>query len=79
MRVKYVVIYHNTSTSDRGLDLEFTARCAKAGGPTDKTICTDVTVESGEVEPSSLGAALLTPLPFWALSLAWIALGIWFL
>ncbi|KAI1908120.1 hypothetical protein LOZ53_004312 [Ophidiomyces ophidiicola] len=77
MRVKYVVIYHNTTASDGGQDLEFNARCARAGGLSDETVCLDLNVEDGAVDPSSL-AAVLTPLPFWVLSLLWLLLVVFF-
>ncbi|EEP77284.1 predicted protein [Uncinocarpus reesii 1704] len=77
MKVKYVVIYHNTTASDHGMDMEFNARCTRAGGPSSETICLDTFIEGGAVDPSSTGAILM-PLSFWVLSLLWLVLGIVF-
>ncbi|WEW59837.1 hypothetical protein PRK78_005318 [Emydomyces testavorans] len=77
MRVKYVAIYHNTTASDSGSDLEFNDRCAGAGGLSDETVCLDINVESGMVDPSSIGTSL-APVPFWALTLLWLFLGVVF-
>ncbi|EFW13249.1 hypothetical protein D8B26_004141 [Coccidioides posadasii str. Silveira] len=77
MRVKYVIVYHNTTASDSGQDVEFNDRCARAGGPSNETVCLDVFVEDGAVDPSSIGTAL-APLPFWVLSLLWLVLGVIF-
>ncbi|EDN07921.1 predicted protein [Histoplasma mississippiense (nom. inval.)] len=72
LTIKLIAIYHNTSASDQGLDKVFNERCKKAGGPSNVTICLDTRVESGVVDPSSSGSAVV-PLQLWILSMLCVA------
>ncbi|KAL1958826.1 hypothetical protein VTO42DRAFT_3663 [Malbranchea cinnamomea] len=75
MTVRLIAIYHNTSASDAGMDVMFNSRCEKAGGPSERTVCLDTKVESGEIIPSSV-AVVSIPLPIWTLSMLSFVLGI---
>jgi hypothetical protein len=75
MSVRLIAIYHNTTASEAGLDATFNLRCDIAGGPSERTVCSDTLVESGEVIPSSVAVATV-PLPFDLLTMLSIVLGI---
>ncbi|OJD15853.1 hypothetical protein ACJ73_08940 [Blastomyces percursus] len=75
LTIRLIAIYHNTSASDQGLDSAFNERCQKAGGPSNVTICHDMSIESGMVDPSSSGSTVV-PLQIWILSLLCVAFAI---
>lgn len=75
MSVRLIAIYHNTSASEVGRDEQFNKRCAKAGGPSEQTICLDTRIENGELVPSSVAVVALPPLSVRILSLLSAVLG----
>ncbi|PGH14562.1 hypothetical protein AJ80_05882 [Polytolypa hystricis UAMH7299] len=75
MSVKTIAIYHNTSASEEGIDKAFNLRCEKAGGPSNITVCLDTSIESGNLDPSSV-ASVITPVQVWAVVLFWVTFGV---
>lgn len=77
LSVKTVAIYHNTTLSDMGIDRAFNARCERAGGPSNITVCLDAHIENGKMNLSSVGSAV-TPVSVWVLMLLCVLCGMVF-